>query len=233
MNTKNKELREEIELLLPWHAAGTLSRRDAERVERALANDNDLAARYEEVREELGATINLNESLGAPSARAMKDLFAKIDAEPVREPKASFSIAAWFTGLVSSLQPRTLAFAAGAAALAIVVQAGALTGMLVQSSGTYGVASVEDQKRLTRSWSEPGNGSGAYVLIRFSPSASIADVSKFLTEHNATVADGPASGSGLYRLQVADRPLSPEQLGAVVKRMQGNPVVGLTVPSAQ
>ena len=32
MNTKNKEMQEDIELLLPWHAAGTLSRRDAERV---------------------------------------------------------------------------------------------------------------------------------------------------------------------------------------------------------
>ena len=28
--------REELESLLPWHAAGTLSRRDADRVERAL-----------------------------------------------------------------------------------------------------------------------------------------------------------------------------------------------------
>ena len=28
MNTKMKEMQEDIELLLPWHAAGTLSRRD-------------------------------------------------------------------------------------------------------------------------------------------------------------------------------------------------------------
>ena len=34
------ELPEDVELLLPWHAAGTLSRRDAARVEQALANDN-------------------------------------------------------------------------------------------------------------------------------------------------------------------------------------------------
>ena len=41
MNTmfKNKAAeREEIEALLPWHAAGTLSRREAEMVERALAD---------------------------------------------------------------------------------------------------------------------------------------------------------------------------------------------------
>jgi hypothetical protein len=71
----------EIESLLPWHAAGTLDRSDAERVERALAEDGELARRYELVREELAETIRLNESLGAPSARAMEELFAAIDAE--------------------------------------------------------------------------------------------------------------------------------------------------------
>ncbi len=231
-NNNNKEMQEDIELLLPWHAAGTLSRRDAERVERALANDNELAARYEEVREELGAAINLNESLGAPSARAMKDLFAKIDAEPARAPKASFNPAAWFAGFVASFQPRTLAYAAGAAAIAIMLQAGLLTSMLVQNGDTYVVSSADDGKRATRNWTEGGNGNGAYVLIRFNPAANAADISKFLIEQNATIADGPAAGSNLYRLRVAERPLSPDQLGAVVKRMQGNPVVGLTVPSA-
>ena len=69
---KNAPEREEIENLLPWYAAGTLSRRDTARVEDALSNDAELARRFEMVREELGETIRVNESLGAPSARAMK-----------------------------------------------------------------------------------------------------------------------------------------------------------------
>ena len=72
--------RYEIEELLPWHAAGTLSRRDADRVEQALAGDRELARRYELVRQELAKTIHLNETLGAPSARATEKLFAAIDA---------------------------------------------------------------------------------------------------------------------------------------------------------
>jgi len=71
MNTINKE-REDLETLLPWHAAGTLNRRDAERVERALASDRELMRRFNLAREELNETIHLNESLGAPSARAME-----------------------------------------------------------------------------------------------------------------------------------------------------------------
>jgi anti-sigma-K factor RskA len=224
MNTKNKEMQEDIELLLPWHAAGTLSRRDAERVERALANDNELASRYEAVREELGEAIRLNESLGAPSARAMQDLFAKIDAEPVRTPRTSFNLAAWATGFVASFQPRTLAYAAGAAAIAIMLQAGLIAGSVLQdkTSGPQ-LASYGAQQ----------DGTGSYVLIRFNPQASVDDISKFLAEHKASIAGGPAAGSGLFRLKVAEKAVGQAELGSIVKRMQGNPVVGFTVPAAQ
>ena len=76
----------ELEMLLPFHAAGTLSTRDARRVEDALASDPELARQYAVIREEYAETISLNESLGAPSSRAMAKLFAAIDAEPVRKP---------------------------------------------------------------------------------------------------------------------------------------------------
>jgi anti-sigma-K factor RskA len=225
MNTKNKETQEDIELLLPWHAAGTLSRRDAERVERALANDNELASRYELVREELGEAIRLNESLGAPSARAMQSLFAKIDAEPARQPRTSFNVAAWFTGFVASFQPRTLAYAAGAAAIAILLQAGLLANFALQDSQSGGPSLA--------SYGTQENGTGAFVLIRFNPQANVTDISKFLAEHKASIAGGPAAGSGLFRLKVAEKPVGQAELGAIVKRMQGNPVVGFTVPAAQ
>ena len=78
----------EIEMLLPWHAAGTLNARDARRVDEALARDPELARQYAVIREEYAETIHLNESLGAPSARAMQKLFAAIDGEPVRKPSA-------------------------------------------------------------------------------------------------------------------------------------------------
>ena len=79
--------RHEIEELLPWYATGKLSGRDAERVEQALAGDRELAQRYELVRRELAETARLNETLGAPSARAMEKLFAAINAEEARAPR--------------------------------------------------------------------------------------------------------------------------------------------------
>ena len=88
MNTIDKRPeRNEIEVLLPWYAAGTLGRCDADLVERALARDSELARRYDLLRQELEETIQLNEALGAPSARAMEKLFAAIDAEEAGAPR--------------------------------------------------------------------------------------------------------------------------------------------------
>ena len=71
-----------------------LNARDARRVEEALAGDPELARQYAVIREEYAETIGLNESLGAPSARAMQKLFAAIDAEPARKPSLSLSLSA-------------------------------------------------------------------------------------------------------------------------------------------
>jgi hypothetical protein len=79
--------RHEIESMLPWHATGALSDSDAERVEQALAEDAVLAQRYELVLEEMAAAIQLNDTLGSPSERAMDKLFAAIDAEETRLPR--------------------------------------------------------------------------------------------------------------------------------------------------
>ena len=47
----------EIEMLLPWHAAGTLNASDSRRVEEALARDPELVRQYAVIREEYAETI--------------------------------------------------------------------------------------------------------------------------------------------------------------------------------
>ena len=98
----------EIEMLLPWHAAGTLNARDARRVEEALARDPELAKQYAVIREEYAETIHLNESLGAPSVRAMQKLFAAIDGEPERKPSAASRI----SSVIQTLEPSNALMAA-------------------------------------------------------------------------------------------------------------------------
>jgi anti-sigma-K factor RskA len=224
--TKQAQNFDEIEALLPWHAAGTLSLREAAMVDEALASDKELAARFELVREELGETVGLNETLGAPSARPRDKLFAMIDAEPARKPRTTFSFTAWMTGFVSGFQPRTLAYGATAAALALVLQGAVLTGLFVKErQASHQLASFTA--------AEEKAADGSFVLVRFNPQANVGDITRFLGEHKAAVVGGPAAGSGLFRVQVSDNVLSQAELAAVVKKMAQSPVVGFTVPAAQ
>ena len=222
MTTNEKEAPiSDIEALLPWHAAGTLSRGDAKRVEEALARDPELARRYALVREELGETIHLNETLGAPSARAMETLFAKIDAEPKRggTGAGSFSMSSRFTGWLENLTPRTLAFAGGAAALAILLQAGFIaTVVMKQPTAGYETASAPST----------APGVGAFTLIRFAPQASFDDINKFLEQNKLSIISGPAPG-GLYKVRVGENTMSKDELDGVVKKLQQNKAVNFIV----
>jgi anti-sigma factor RsiW len=80
-NRLRKRVPGEIEMLLPWHANGTLSARDSRVVDDALASDPDLARQYAAIRDEYAATMDFNERLGMPSVRAVQKLFAAIDAD--------------------------------------------------------------------------------------------------------------------------------------------------------
>jgi hypothetical protein len=214
MMTRNQTEREEIEALLPWHAAGTLSRRDAQRVEAAIEEDRDLARQFELVREELSETIHLNETLGAPSARAMEKLLAGIEAEP-RRRRRSFDLAAFIGERLTVFSPRTLAWSATAAVLAIVLQAGLIAGLYLGEPGSESPGAFRTASAPTRSFAP----AGSYALIGFTAQASAADVTKFLEAHKAAIVDGPKPG-GLYRIRIAQAALPKSDLAAIVKQMQ-------------
>ncbi|HEX5210929.1 MAG TPA: hypothetical protein VFW22_04260 [Pseudolabrys sp.] len=218
MTTTNKETHSEIEELLPWHAAGTLSRRDTLRVEEALAADPELARRYALVREELGETILLNESLGAPSSRAMAKLFAKIDAEPARKQAAAINLGARIAEFFASLTPRTLAWSASAAAIAILLQAALIAGIVIKDHGTGGGYE-------TASAPSTDPGVGAFTIIRFAPQASSDDITRFLDANKLQIASGPQAG-GLYKVRVSMTGLPKTDLARIVKKLQEDKVVG-------
>ena len=213
MNARNKEPEHQgIEALLPWHAAGTLRPRDANRVEQALAGDRELARQYDLVREELVETIHLNETLGAPSARAMERLLAAIDAEEARAARHPrwFDLGSRISEFLRSLTPRTLARSAMAAALAILVQAAVIASVVVKERGSPSGPELA---------SAPNEGS--YVLVRFAPKATANDITNFLGAYKAKVVDGPLNmGSPLYRIRFSETKLSKEEVGKIIRQMQ-------------
>jgi len=177
----------------------------------ALAGDRELTRQYDLVREELVETIHLNETLGAPSARAMARLFAAIDAEEARTPRhrSSFDLSR-ISEFLWSLTPRRLARFAMVAAVAILVQAAVIAAVLVKEQGSPGgpeLASVPNE--------------GSYALVRFAPQATANDINNFLGAYKAKLVDGPLNmGNPLYVIRLSETKLPKEEVGKIITQMQ-------------
>ncbi|HET7889130.1 MAG TPA: hypothetical protein VFL62_23115 [Bradyrhizobium sp.] len=215
----------DIELLLPWHAAGTLNARDARKVEEALARDPELARQYAVIREEYAGTIDLNESLGAPSSRAMQKLFAAIDAEPARNASTSLSLGTRFAGLFSALSPRTLAWSASLGAFVLVLQAGIIAGVLLNNRpATFQTASLSMNEPLTRNLTATA---APQALVRFAPDARVGDITALLDKYQASIVEG-AKG-GMFRLRFANGSMSKDDFANLLGRLQSERIVSLAV----
>ena len=235
MATSKKILEQEpseVEMLLPWHAAGTLNARDARRVDEALARDPGLAKQYAAIQEEYAETIHLNESLGAPSARAMQKLFAAIDGEPARKPSMSLNISARIAGFFAKLSPRTLAWSASLGALLLLLQAGVIGAVLMtKQNASFQTASLSTSAPspgapITRALGGP-EAPPPRALVRFAPDARVADIMALLDNYQASIIDG-AKG-GLFRLQFANRAMSRDEFSRLMRKLQNEKIVSLAV----
>ena len=211
----------EIETLLPWYAAGTLRRRDRQRVEDALRYDPALAHHADLVREELAETISFNESLGVPSARCMDRLMAAIDAETTaaRKRNSARAVAGQFATFIAGFSPRTLAVAASFAVAAIALQAFLLVSMATKPQVSYETAGLNPAV----------SGHGTFAMVRFAREASAGEITRFLEEYQATLVDGPKPG-GFYRVRIAMKSLAKEELARIVSRMRQERVVESATP---
>ena len=217
----------ETEMLLPFHAAGTLNARDARRVEEALARDPELARQYAVIREEYAETIHLNESLGAPSARAMQKLFAAIDDEPARKPSALAGLSARISGFFASLSPRTVAWSASFGAMALLLQAGVIGAVLMHNQGsTFQTASLSTNEPGVRNL---GAAAPPRALVRFAQDARVADITALLDKYQASII-GTGRGE-MFRLQFGDQAMSKEDLTSLINKLSGEKIVNLAVPA--
>jgi hypothetical protein len=176
------------------------------------------------VREEMSETIHLNETLGAPSSRALERLLSGIEAEsgPAPQTRRSFSLSAWISEQLSALSPRTLAWSAAAAVLAIALQAGLLASIY---AGKLSAPGFETASLST------GRGGGSFVLVSFAPQATVSEITNVLKTNGLTVVEGPR-GDGFYKVQAVATGTPKEDASQVATRLsKGNPVVLFAAPS--
>lgn len=235
----------EIELLLPWYAAGTLNARDMRRVEEALAQDPKLARQYAEIQGEYAETIALNESLGAPSMRAMHRLFAAIDVEPAQSAATSRGLGARVLRFFDSLSPRALAWSASFGALLVLLQAGVIGTVLMTNQTATDQAAplgINDRAMNNRAMTNPAmserapaaaapltrslalqEARPAHVQVQFAPDARIADITALLDNYQASITDGGKAGT--FLLQIGDRAMSKADADNLIARLQREKIV--------
>jgi hypothetical protein len=213
MTAKDKELAEpgKIEALLPWRAAGTLSDEETRLVDEALAKDPALARQYEVIKDELAETVLLNEDLGAPSTRALEKLFERIDAEPARSTSPAAGLMARLGTFCSGWSPRTLGWAAAAAMLVLVLQAGIITTAVVQHGNGYQTASSENPTTGTR------------VLVGFKSDATLDQITAFLVAYHASIVAGPQAG--MFTVKFGDTALAAADAEKLIAKVKADKIV--------
>ena len=171
------------------------------------------------IQEEFAETIHLNESLGAPSARAMQRLFAGIDAEPARVPSITSTLSARVFEFFASLAPRTLAYSAGAAAIALLLQAGVIGAVLVkQPEGNFQSAAFDGQL-----------DGGPRALVRFAPEARISDITQFLDGYDASIVAGLKAG--MFRIQFGEKRMTKDEVTNLLKKVEQEKIVSFVAPA--
>ena len=214
--------REEIEMLLPWYVTGTLDRADRARVESYLARHPRVVAQLDLVRAEREQAVLANEALGTPPSRALDRLMALL---PTTRPSLAQRIAGnaalrQVADFFLAPAPRSVRWAALAAAVLVVVQAATITALLLrEDGGTYQIASGE------------ASDDGIPVLIVFEDEARAGAIARLLAEFDASIVDGPKPG-GVYkiRLRTADRSQSAQD--AILRRLsERRDMVKAVIPS--
>jgi hypothetical protein len=225
MNMTEEE-RNELSLLLPWYAAGTLSAGETRRVAAAIASDPELARRLDDIRDEAAETLLANESIAAPSRRVADKLFADIDAEIAKNPRAyqpKFSLSDWFSEKVEALRPRTLAFAGAAAALVIAVQAGVIVADMSGNGGgsTFTTATATD----------PFAAPGPQLLVNFQPTATVGDIEALLKQAGGSIVNGPEGG--LYRVKIGPSTIDQAGVDRIIELLRDKPeIVRFVAPAS-
>jgi hypothetical protein len=142
----------------------------------------------------------------------MEKLFAAIDAEEARIPRRQrpLDLGGRISEFLTRFAPRTLAWSAAAALVAILVQAAVITTVVVKDqtiTGSIDLASVPSE--------------GSFAVVRFAPQATATEITNFLGAHNATLVEGPLkSGGSLYRMRLADTKLPPTEVNKIIRQMQ-------------
>src|SRR5262249_2038095 len=133
---------------------------------------------------------------------------AAIETEGAPAPaRRSFDLVGRITEYLSGFSPRTLAYGAAAAAVALFLQ----SAMLLE-------VAFKGQQDTVTELASANMPSNVHAVVRFSPQATSDEIVSFLNAHSAKVVDGPG-GNRLFNIRFTGD-VSKDEIVRNVQRMQ-------------
>ena len=136
------------------------------------------------------------------------------------ESRVATRIAEFF----GKLSPRTMAWSAGAAALALLLQAGVIGAVLMKNQGSSfqtASLSMNEPATMTR---ELSTATPPRALVRFAPDARIADINALLDTYQAAIVGG---ANGLFRLQFGSKAMGKDEVASLIGKLRSEKIVSL------
>jgi hypothetical protein len=95
--------------------------------------------------------------------------------------------------------------------------------LVKNQTSTFQTASLSANEPITRDLGAPP----PRALVRFVPEARVADITALLDHYQASIVDG-AKG-GMFRLQFGNRPMTKDEVAALISKLQSEKIVNLAV----
>ncbi|QIE45544.1 hypothetical protein G5B38_08430 [Pseudohalocynthiibacter aestuariivivens] len=194
MSTLSEREKQEVSLLLPWYANGTLNSEDSRKVEAALAQDDALAREFDLVLEDQMAVVELvsEEEVPVSMAERFKAALNAEQDEPATSARPREAGESLINRIISVLFPaRPRAYAVVAAVFILFAPAVVIYSIVVgnHQTGQYQTASGEEETILGKT----------RTLVKFNSDAVWTDIDAFLSENRGQIVKGPTP-DGLYEL---------------------------------
>lgn len=218
--TNNDDLDEELALLLPFYANGSLAAAERARIEAALQSSAALRAELEAVRslqrmvQHGGAQFG---TLGeAETSARLETLLTRIDAETEASPQQAAPTRPhvparpgfWASLFSFHWQPAL----AATAAVVVLVQSGAITYLATRDTpSSYGTLSGPDR-----------TASKAAILLQFKTGARWFDIHSLMMQEDLHFVAGPADGTISV---VPNKPKSEAEIAALINHLRISPIV--------
>jgi len=223
--------REEIEALLAWYVSGKLDVQQRARVDRYLEAHPDVASSmglgYEPGSVPLSGTtpITADPYEAFDGRRARNAATSLPNAREAAHPRLYDRVTDGF----GRLRPTQIAFAAAAAALVIIALSTVIAMLILQRP----VPALALRPTLAPSIDETAmpvssHSPGIELLIGFTPTASVRDVTALLGSLGAQVIEGPQRG--LYRVRVPSRTSEDNGRKEILAALRTSRLVAIVLP---